>query len=80
MKTHCASKGPCNGCAFHLEGCKFGLSHQPQGMCMEFVPLCLNCQYPSIFCATCSMRRYSNLKPLPREIPQLSRHNYACRW
>lgn len=80
MKTHRTGKGPCNGCVFHLQTCTAGHNAYKQGGCTDFVPLCLNCHYPDIFCATCSMRLYSRLKPLPQYIPDTSRHRYACTW
>ncbi len=87
MKNTHQPHGPCNGCAFHLQDCILGVrshatappAHREQP-CMEFVPLCLNCQYPAVFCATCSIRRYSDLKPLSRDILPLSEHTYACTW
>ena len=70
----------CNRCAFHRGGCVLGNTLKNNVKCNDYIPLCVSCPYPELFCTTCSLRKHNELKDGMIADKELGNHTYACVW
>lgn len=70
----------CNRCAFHRGGCVLGNTLKKATKCNDYIPLCVSCPYPDLFCTTCSLRDQNELKDGMVADKELGNHMYACVW
>lgn len=85
MKRNTCHQNECRGCVFYVKRCLVGI-RRPWNLsgCVNFLPYCLVCTYPEVFCSTCCNRAMRMEKPAGIEIlggaspPEDS--SYQCVW
>ena len=70
----------CNCCVYHRGKCTIGITTKSNGKCGNFIPLCVSCPYPDMFCATCRLRPQNDLKNEIHRDTELGNHMYGCVW
>lgn len=85
MKKNACGRNDCGGCVFFLKKCLVGIRRPWNlGGCENFLPYCLVCTYPEVFCRTCRNRGLRMDKPVGvRGLGGTSppeRSNYQCVW
>ena len=71
----------CNCCVFHRGDCALGTKPVNNKRCDDYLPLCVSCPYPDLFCTTCNLQSQSGLKEDNLEVDkELGNHMYGCVW
>jgi hypothetical protein len=75
----------CLACVFHCSTCVLGHRRPWNSQtCDDYRPYCLVCDYPKVFCNTCSNLASKGMKPLEMDLRPLAEPenpiHFACVW